>query len=410
MAPSTRLQSKPERRVDYSLTTRAGTRSKPVLLEEPPASDAIVRRESEVPEPTSLATKPVGKSATRVKAGKVNKSKVVKKKPAKAAPKPKKQERPERQECSICATTKSTARSFKVYDSYSACEHFDGICNLCIRKLLQTKIAERQFTNPGLGCPFPKCDHALDFVALKKIMSKAAYEEYDNALLKQLLSADEFYIACLSEECGKYFSIEACKNGKRSKQKIACPYCEYGICLKCNRPWKTHGSGGCDKAKQKEDKQSEEAVKSMGAKPCPSCGVNIEKFGGCDHMTCERCHENFCWQCFVPYSHNMQHHSKCPHARVNVAAEPGNWAADNLNIGQVNNLIRQAQARLDAPPQDPLRPAHMMPAFAPLPPPIPPPNMQAPLTPVAFPVGIFNLYEEVRGNGGGGGGSQDAAP
>ena len=110
------------------------------------------------------------------------------------------------------------------------------------------------------------------------------YCSYDNAVTKHALSMGESYIACLSTNCGLYFSAEDCKNNKHGKQLVACPYCEYEICLACNRPWKDHGSRGCDKAKKAEDKASEAEVKKMGAKPCPQCGMKIEKHGGCDHM------------------------------------------------------------------------------------------------------------------------------
>lgn len=33
------------------------------------------------------------------------------------------------------------------------------------------------------------------------------------------------------------------------------------------------------------------------AKPCPSCGSDIEKAGGCDHMCCTACAATFCWIC-----------------------------------------------------------------------------------------------------------------
>jgi hypothetical protein len=110
---------------------------------------------------------------------------------------------------------------------------------------------------------------------------------YDEAVTKHALSSGESYIACLSAECGLYFSIEDCNKTKRSKQWIACPYCDDEICLECNRPRASHGKGGCDQAKKAEDEMSMTTVKTMGAKPCPNCGMNIQKHGGCDHMTCK---------------------------------------------------------------------------------------------------------------------------
>lgn len=32
-------------------------------------------------------------------------------------------------------------------------------------------------------------------------------------------------------------------------------------------------------------------------KCCPACFVEIEKNGGCNHMKCRMCNNNFCWQC-----------------------------------------------------------------------------------------------------------------
>jgi hypothetical protein len=130
--------------------------------------------------------------------------------------------------------------------------------------------------------------HALNLY--DPLLTKASY---DKAVTKHVLSAGESYIACLSSKCGLYFSIEDCKNNKRGKQLATCPYCEYEICLTCNRPWKSHGSrGGCDKAKKAEDKESEATLKKMGAKPCPKCSMKIEKFGGCDHMKCKFFHSS----------------------------------------------------------------------------------------------------------------------
>lgn len=41
---------------------------------------------------------------------------------------------------------------------------------------------------------------------------------------------------------------------------------------------------------------------------CPSCGVRIQKNGGCPHMSCAACAEEFCWVCLLPYE---LHHQFC---------------------------------------------------------------------------------------------------
>jgi len=59
----------------------------------------------------------------------------------------------------------------------------------------------------------------------------------------------------------------------------------------CKRDW--HQSLSCDEAasedakrRREEDKESEKMVGKV-SKPCPGCGVKIEKDGGCVNMHCE---------------------------------------------------------------------------------------------------------------------------
>jgi hypothetical protein len=190
---------------------------------------------------------------------------------------------------------------------------------------------------------------------------------FDQALAHHHLTADLNFIACLSPKCGKYFSIEDCSktSSKRSstKQKIDCPYCGYSLCLQCNRPW--HPKTGCSKAAEKEDLESVAQIKTMGAKPCPKCGINIEKAGGCDHMTCHRCRHDFCWVCLVPYNATTPHLDGCPHGRRDVAVDPGNWAPDNMTVAQVNVLIEQARRRMDEAPVMGGAPVMLPPAVGP---------------------------------------------
>lgn len=51
---------------------------------------------------------------------------------------------------------------------------------------------------------------------------------------------------------------------------------------------------------------------STNSKPCPRCGVNIEKNGGCNFISCSKCSFGFCWLCLNPISHeNHATHPNC---------------------------------------------------------------------------------------------------
>lgn len=108
---------------------------------------------------------------------------------------------------------------------------------------------------------------------------------WDRALTTQLLRSDDNFLTCLNTECARYFSKEACKTKRVQKHEVHCPYCDHAMCLTCTRPW--HPDNSCNKEKNDENVKSEAAIRSMGAKPCPKCGVNFEKNGGCDHMICK---------------------------------------------------------------------------------------------------------------------------
>ncbi|KAA8625723.1 IBR domain containing protein [Pyrenophora tritici-repentis] len=353
MAPSTRLRAMPSRRVDYAESSSAapsGTRANPILADDSPEPRSSPepprrvhrdrpRRPVVAPRPRSFlgpftpVPPPVLNRVPRVKAG--------------AIVKPKQKARPSKQECLLCAVTKGTSRCFK--KSENVCEHFQVICNQCIQKMLKTKVAQQQLEKAELICPFGNCGHELDFGALKTTLLKHVFEAYDTAVMKYTLSTSDWYITCLSSKCGLPFSIEDCMKKKSTTKAITCPYCEYKSCLECYRPWDTHDGVNCDEAKKSEDAKSEATLKKMGAKPCPNCGINIQKDGGCDHIKCQHCRYNFCWTCLVGYKANMEHLGNCPQRVRPIANDPGNWVPHNLDNNQIVALITQAYERRNDP-------------------------------------------------------------
>lgn len=158
------------------LTGRAGSARNPIVLEDTPPQEPVVR-------PTKTKEKPADKPARDARGRfvksetstqpKADRKKVVK---TTAPPKPENQARPEKTECIICATTKSTKRNFKVSDVEGTCGHFESVCDLCIQKQIKTKMSARQLTEAHLPCMFPECETVLDHTALKKILSKALFE------------------------------------------------------------------------------------------------------------------------------------------------------------------------------------------------------------------------------------------
>lgn len=86
----------------------------------------------------------------------------------------------------------------------------------------------------------------------------------------------------------------------------SCTYCGYGFCASCDFP--PHGPATCQQVLRWNEREgyleigSEEDIlarqcKLKTTKPCPKCGVRIEKNEGCPHMTCKFCRHQFCWDC-----------------------------------------------------------------------------------------------------------------
>lgn len=294
------------------------TQDNPIELEDTPPPE----------HPAASPTKPKGSAVNKtardakgrfIKSEAHSEPKADRNKVVKATPPPKSKKPAPlgKTECIICATSRSK-RVFKASAVEGTCGHFEIVCDTCVQKQIRTKISARQLIEAHLPCMFPECEAVLDLAALKSILSKALFQtqvafsrnraralttnRWDAAVTKHFLAADETYITCLNPKCGDYFSIEHCgsKDKKTSSdtnskskstqeennkpEKVACPYCEHQFCLSCNCPWH---SSSCDSVKKREDKQSEDAIKKLGAKPCPGCGANIEKRGGCDHMNCK---------------------------------------------------------------------------------------------------------------------------
>lgn len=78
---------------------------------------------------------------------------------------------------------------------------------------------------------------------------------------------------------------------------MTCNSCSARTCVPCDRP--LHDGETCSAYQARVKDRVEEEDKTMQAirklsRPCPSCGRNIQKNGGCPGMFCTQCKAGFC--------------------------------------------------------------------------------------------------------------------
>jgi len=99
---------------------------------------------------------------------------------------------------------------------------------------------------------------------------------------------------CQTPECaGK---VELAEN--YNLDYFPCPVCRVQWCLKCNAQ-RHQDLGDCAAAAAvRKGKVEEKAdLGETGIKPCPKCKTLTEKNNGCNHMTCMRCKQDWCYSC-----------------------------------------------------------------------------------------------------------------
>ncbi len=129
-----------------------------------------------------------------------------------------------------------------------------------------------------------------------------------------------------------------------------CSLCDSRFCATCDLP--PHLPATCEIMSQweqkggyletgKEEEEEARKLKHLTTKPCPKCGVRIEKNGGCPHMTCLQpsCRYQFCWDCSGEYHTSSQ----CNRAKVPVSAG-SILAFDELDQRSANHCLARRVA------------------------------------------------------------------
>ena len=187
------------------------------------------------------------------------------------------------------------------------------VCEVCLIQFVTSRVEQGL---PIIHCPCPDCDEPLPRDEVKALLPMhlvAKYEQFlvdteGNPGMKTCPRCS--FILCWEEYqksgSSRILSLET-KSRKKpprkkhssEKYKVICPACDLPWCFSCHAPW--HEQVPCREF-QKGQKLFKKWVKSRqngvaNAQRCPKCNTCIQRSTGCDHMTCSRCHCDFCYRC-----------------------------------------------------------------------------------------------------------------
>ncbi|XP_074656295.1 uncharacterized protein LOC141909647 [Tubulanus polymorphus] len=104
---------------------------------------------------------------------------------------------------------------------------------------------------------------------------------------------------------------------RRTGFVVECTACQLRWCFQCQSP--SHAGLSCrqyqrgDRLLKSWAKHRRGYDQAPNAQKCPKCKFYIERSEGCDHMTCSKCHTDFCYRCGERYRSVQllgNHHSR----------------------------------------------------------------------------------------------------
>jgi len=242
--------------------------------------------------------------------------------------------------CQICLTSIKGARCVSL-----SCSHV--FCRPCLEDFWKLCIKEGDVGR--VGCPEPSCvkeGREATEEEVRRVVSEDEVQRWKWLRRKRITDRDPSVIHCPISFCQapvpKPSNAEENSGWDRLR---TCPDCGYSFCAYCRRTW--HGPisdcplsstesfvleyillpAGCTERERIERRYGKANLARLVAKyeedqankkwldkstmTCPSCRIKVEKSMGCNHMTCARCGQHFCYRCGdkISQSNPYQHFS-----------------------------------------------------------------------------------------------------
>lgn len=183
-------------------------------------------------------------------------------------------------------------------------------CNECFKSYLIEKVTGNGLT-VVFQCPGFKCSTVLSDDEVMKELDTAHLDKYLQIITNQYVQCKRSIRWCPGKNCTNALEVFELIN----QPGLRCVCGEF-LCFSCGRFG--HDLISCELVKKFETlKSSDYATANWIAencKECPKCKAEINKNGGCNHMTCLKCKHEFCWVCFENW--NTHNYMPCKGAKL----------------------------------------------------------------------------------------------
>ena len=198
--------------------------------------------------------------------------------------------------CDICCEDGPGLHAFAM-----KCGH--RYCVNCYRQYLSQKILG-EGEAARIKCPGDGCNRIVDAKSLDLLVTSDLTDRYHELLMRTYVDDKENLKWCPAPNC--VFAVECGVKNRDLSRTVPTVYCDckHGFCFGCTLS--DHQPCPCSLVKKwlkkcEDDSETANWI-SANTKECPKCHSTIEKNGGCNHMTCRKCRNEFCWMCMGVWS------------------------------------------------------------------------------------------------------------
>ncbi|KAK1948016.1 putative E3 ubiquitin-protein ligase ariadne-2 [Phytophthora citrophthora] len=189
-----------------------------------------------------------------------------------------------RRECQICY---DKLDALQAHVCVSCCGSF---CASCTRWYIEYKVLEGEVSQKKMVCPAPQCTRPLSEELIEALVSPNTFTKYKKFLKNQKVGIR----FCPRAGCCAVLNEPL----NSTVRRVKCQACKHESCMRCGGDF--HKIPTC----RRVEKRFGHWKKRHDVRACPSCKAIIEKQGGCSHMKCFQCDQEFCWSCLRPWDNH----------------------------------------------------------------------------------------------------------